>query len=172
LTRFRTAVIDSGPLFSALVINYDRQYSFGRSLRYNGVLAPSLRESGVQTRFLNFLSSIPQKLTTAHVISELWRLERSRLKLYGAGWTSFWRTSIDLLTQWAIDERLVRLIDLAANANLRECVTEIGATDAALIQLAEQHGCVLITDDERTLAARAWSRLIDCQLVKQLIVNV
>ena len=170
---FHRAVIDSGPLFSALVINYDlRQAEYGRSSRFRSVLADPLQNAGAQRRFLELVSSIGEKLTTSHVIAELGGLEKSRLRLYGADRIGFWRTSIDLLTQWDIDEKLVRLLDLAVDEVFRECLPEIGATDTALIQLAQQNECVLITEDERTLAREAWTRGIDCRLVKQLIPHL
>ncbi len=46
---------------------------------------------------------------------------------------------------------------------------DIGIVDTGLIELAARNNCVLITEDERTLARRAWSDQINCQLVKQLI---
>jgi hypothetical protein len=167
---FHKAVIDSGPLFSALVLNYGlREIGYGRSPRFNNVLADPLQHPPAQRRFLELLSSIREKITTAHAVAELNGLEKSRLGLYGNGRLAFWRTSIDLLIQWDIDERLIRLLDLASDDAFRECLPEIGATDAGLIQLALQHECVLITEDERTLAREAWTRGVDCQLVKQLV---
>ena len=167
---FQKAVIDSGPLFSALVLNYDRRWiDYGRSPRFAHVLADPLRNTTAQRRFLELLGSIGEKLTTSHVIAELNGLERSRLGLYGDGRLDFWRTSIDLLTQWDIDETLVRLLDLASDESFRACLPEIGAIDTGLIQMALQHECVLITEDERTLAREAWTRGVDCRLVKQLV---
>jgi rRNA-processing protein FCF1 len=167
---FPKAVIDTGPLFSVLVINYDlRLAELGRSPRFTSELADELRGLAAQRRLLALLSSIRDKLTTPHVIAELGGLGKSRLKLYGADRIAFWRTSIDLLIQWQIDERLVRLLDLAAEKSFQACLPDIGTTDTALIQLALQHECVLITEDERTLAREAWRQGVDCRLVTQLI---
>lgn len=167
---FQKAVIDSGPLFSALVLNYDlRGIGYGRSPRFTHVLADPLRNSTAQRPFLELLSSIREKLTTSHVIAELNGLEKGRLRLFGDGRLDFWRMSIDLLVQWDIDETLIRLLDLASDESFRACLPEIGVIDTGLIQMALQHECVLITEDERTLAREAWTRGVDCRLVKQLV---
>jgi len=118
---------------------------------------------------LELMRSIREKLTTSHVIAELNGLEKSRLGLSGDVRLEFWRTSIDLLIQWDIDERLIRLLDLASDEGFRDCLPEIGAADAGLIQIALGHQCILITEDERTLAREAWARGAECRLVKQLV---
>jgi hypothetical protein len=41
--------------------------------------------------------------------------------------------------------------------------------DAALIRLAAEERSMLLTDDERTLAVRAWDMGIDCHLVKTMV---
>jgi len=118
---------------------------------------------------LGLLGSINVKLTTSHVIGELHGLQASRLKLYGDDRRGFWLASIDLLTQWNIDETLIRLLDLAADEKFGNFLPEIGPTDTGLIQLAFQHGCVLITQDERTLAPKARAVGVDCRLVDRLL---
>lgn len=167
---YRTAVIDTGPLFSALVLNFDlRAVDFGRAPRFTHILGLPLQRSPAQRAFLELLQSIRSKLTTSHVMAEVSGLSTSRLNLDRDERRSFWRASIDLLTQWDMDETLIRLLDLAAIPEFQTCLPDIGATDTGLIQLALRHGCVLITEDERTLAPQAWGRGVDCQLVKQLL---
>jgi rRNA-processing protein FCF1 len=167
---FQKAVIDSGPLFSALVLNYDlRTIRYGQLPRFTHVLDDPLTNTFAQRRFLELLGSIREKLTTSHVVAELSGLERSRLHLYGDGLLDFWRTSIDLLTQWDVDERLIRLLDIAGNETFQRCIPRIGLIDTALIHLALRNECVLITQDERTLAPEALTRGVDCRLVKQLV---
>jgi len=167
---FPKAVIDSGPLFDALVLNYDlRRVAIGRQLRFATVLDEVLQSGNGRRQFLALLASIPEKLTTSHVMAELYGLEKRSLKLYPLDLHEFWRTSIDLLVQWRIDETLVRLLDPASHASLRMCLPEIGVTDTGLIDLAARHGCVPITSDARTLAREAHIRQVDCRLVRQLI---
>jgi len=163
----RKAVIDTGPLLSALVIHYQRER--GRRPLLESFLEDPLLTRDYQEQFLNLLASIREKLTTSHVIAEMQGLERARLKLSGADRLNFWRASIDLLTQWGLDEQLIRLLDIASHSELKERLLDIGIVDTGLIELAAQNGCVLITQDERTLAARARAEQIDCRLVKQLI---
>jgi len=114
MDTFPKAVIDSGPLFDALVCNYDLQrVASGRQARFESVLDDVLQSRNSQQYFLTFLASIREKLTTAHVMAELYGLEKGRLKLFGPDLHEFWRTSIDLLLQWRIEEHLVKLLDLA-----------------------------------------------------------
>jgi len=173
MDTFPKAVIDSGPLFDALVCNYDlKRVASGRRARYGSILDDVLQSKHSQQYFLTFLASIREKLTTAHVMAELYGLEKRRLKLYGPDLSEFWRTSIDLLLQWRIDEHLIKLLDLASHASLAICLPEIGVTDTGLIELAARHGCILITRDARTLAREAHVRHVDCRLVQQLIPSV
>jgi hypothetical protein len=78
---FRKAVIDSGPLFDALVLNYDlRRAGLGRPSRYaSRIEAP--QKLAWQRAFLARLASIPEKLTTSHATVELFHLEKARLNL-------------------------------------------------------------------------------------------
>lgn len=76
---------------------------------------------------------------------------------------------MELLQQKNLDECLLRLLDLYAKDHLRSAVCEIGPTDTALIELARQEGCVLLTDDERTLYRLALKIGVDCRLVKPLV---
>jgi hypothetical protein len=52
---------------------------------------------------------------------------------------------------------------------LKDRLFDIGIVDTGLIELAAKNGCVLITQDEGTLARCAWTVGVDCRLVKQLI---
>lgn len=124
-------------------------------------------DSPRQERFLELLASIRQKLTTSHVIAELNGLEKARLRLHGAELNRFWSGTIDLLTQWNLDEQLIRLLDVAQRTEL--AMTRVGLIDSGVIELARRHGCLLITEDERTLAPLALGLCVDCQLVKQIV---
>jgi predicted nucleic acid-binding protein len=166
----RKAVIDSGPLLSALVLHYQRER--GRQPSLESFLEEPLLIRDHQEQFLNLLASIREKLTTSHAIGEIQGLAKARLKLGGDDRLNFWRASVDLLTQWNLDEQLIRLLEMASRSELKERLLDIGIVDTGLIELAAQNGCVLITQDERTLAARAWTDGIDCRLVKQLIPQV
>lgn len=171
---FPKAVIDSGPLFDALVLNYDlRRIQYGQTPKfaseYRSILDGVLQNATAQRLFLQLLDSIHEKLTTSHAIAELYGLEKRALRLYGPDLYTFWQSSIDLFVQWRIEETLIRLLDLASHDSLRICLPEIGVTDTGLIDLATRHGCVLITRDARTLAREAYSRQVDCRLVNELV---
>ena len=155
MITIRKAIIDSGPLLSALVLHYQRER--GRLVSLESFLEEPLLIRDHQEQFLNLLASIREKLTTSHAIGEIHGLAKARLNLSGDDRLNFWRASIDLLTQWKLDEQLIRLLDMASRGELKERLLDIGIVDSGPIELAAQNGCVLITQDERTLAARAWT---------------
>ena len=137
----------------------------------SGVLKDPLdRNRSAQDNYLERLRQIPEKLVTSHVIGEITGLSTSRLKLDGARRIAFWRASLDLLTEWSVREHLVRVADLLEVVELRGLVSEIGPTDVGLIHLARLQRCTIITDDEQTLAARAWSLGAECCLIAQLVL--
>ncbi len=163
------AVIDSGPLFSALVLHYASR-PFTRINREVCMKAidPWLADGrSRQEQFLILLASIREKSTTSHVIAELNGLEKSRLGLYGPELNRFWSGSIDLLMRWNLDEELVRMLDVARQTELS--LIRVGLVDAGVIELARRHGCLLITQDEGNLAPLAWELGVDCQLVRQMV---
>lgn len=103
----RKAVIDTGPLFSALTLHYAfREEDFGRPPRLNLGLEEPLLTKSAQLAFLNLMRSIREKLTTSHAIAELHHLQRMRLDLRGRALEIFWQTSVGLLRDWHLDERL------------------------------------------------------------------
>jgi rRNA-processing protein FCF1 len=167
---YTRVVIDSGPLYSALILNYLLDQGRGSSAGNYGIHDPLLDEV-TQRSFLRLLSSIKEKLITSHVVGELQGLVNSgRSNLHGDYRARFWRAGTDLLTQWNVDEKLVRLLDLASHKDLGSCFPRIGPTDTGVIDLARRHGCLLITEDERTLAPEAWRVGVDCILLKQFIL--
>jgi len=163
------AVIDTGPLLSALVLHY--QAMRGSRPSFQSFLEDPLLIREQQEQFLDMLAAIREKLTTSHVVAELQGLAKARLKLSGDDRLGFWRNSIELLVQWNLDEQLIRLLDLASREEAKLRLPEIGIVDAGLIELAARDNCPLITNDGR-LAGRALADHVDCQLVKQLIPPV
>ncbi len=164
----RRAVIDSGPLFSALVIHHalspltrmDRTTLLGEAHE-------SVRSSQLQARFLGVLAGISEKLTTSHAIGEVNGLISTRLNLKGPERERFWNGSIDLLTLWGMDERLVALLDYGHTE--ASAIHRIGLVDTGLIRLAQASNCMLITHDEKTLYGLALERGVRCELVRNLL---
>jgi len=165
----RKAVIDSGPLFSALLLNYnERGVGPGRPRRFEDQLQWPLRNASAQREFMGLLAAIPEKLTTSHIIGELRGLGQSCLELHGDGGGHFWRTSMALLLEWNIDRTTRAPPRSLAGHRFRVCLPEIGAPDTGLIQLAGRHNCVLITDDNR-MAREAKALQVECQLIQDLV---
>ena len=161
-------MIDTGPLFNALIINY----LLKPGLRMNSrplleCTDESLRHPHTQLQFLGILSRIPEKLTTSHVIGEINGLVKTRLDLHNPELSRFWNASIELLTLWNLNERLLTLLDFAPGSASE--IARVGIVDAGLIHLALQEGCPLITEDSRTLAPLAWEQGIECELLRNLL---
>ena len=161
------AVVDTSPLFTALTLELVRRSPRSRRstiLEKSGLPEYLSKSSSRQEAFLQFLASIRIILTTQHVIAELQGLLRREHQ------REFWSYGMDLLSTRGFGERLLPpLLDMQRVDAVREAVCATGPTDAGLIELARQEGCALITDDERTLARRAWQLGMDCRLVCNLI---
>ncbi len=175
---FTKVVIDTGPLFTILTLNYVRQTHPTEEKRLSileraDIKHDVLRSPSRQHDCLLLFESIPTVLTTSHVIGEIQgrqkKIKAHDRELHGADLRSFWLHTMDLLRRKNLDERLLCLLEMHARDDSREAVCSIGPTDTGLIELARLEGCSILTDDERTLAKRAWELGIDCQLMKNLI---
>jgi rRNA-processing protein FCF1 len=125
-----------------------------------------LKSFNRQRVFLQLFDHIGTILTTSHVIAELQGLQRLKGELA----RGFWLCGMEWLRKKNLDERLLlRLLDMDEKKQLKESVCAIGPTDTGLIDLARREGCVLLTDDRRTLAPYAWGQAVDCRLVETLI---
>jgi hypothetical protein len=168
IPTFDKVVIDSGPLFTVLTLNYVVRTN-RRSLLQT--IEEDIRRSvSMQNACLELFRSIRSLLTTSHVIGEIQGLQISRLKLKGADLNGFWLESMELLALSKLDERLLRLIeDGFQRENVRHNISQIGPTDAGLIELALREGCMLLTDDQRTLAPLAYRLGVDCRILKPML---
>lgn len=166
------AVVDTGPLLTVLTLNYVRMIGATDEKRRSilkRIISDDLFKSPIfEEGYLRLFDSIRTVLTTSHVIGELQGLQK-RLKLQGDDLKNFWLTGMDFLKSKNIDEKLLRLLDMHGREELREAVCVIGPTDTGLIDLARKEGCVLLTDDERSLAPLAWGNGVDCRLVAKSI---
>lgn len=148
-------VVDTGVLFTALVLNFVRMIQVPKEKRQailERAVAPYLlRDSNLREAFLRrFLQEIRPLRTTAHTIAEIHGLAKtkSRLALHSADLATFWRYSIDFLLATHLDESLVRLTELK---DLKEIVCELGPSDTAIIHLAHIEGAVLLTTDAKLM---------------------
>ncbi len=165
----RKAVVDTGPLFNVLALVFVRKPSSHRNSGFEKIFgaADYLYDPVTQRKLLDLFDNIQKILTTSHVIGELTgQSKRSKLPE-----SEFWRSSMDYLVRKKVDERLLSLIEMCGSDEGRESVCKIGPTDAGLIELARREKCVLLTDDKRTLAQRAWNMGLGdkCKLVRNLL---
>ncbi len=170
----RRAVVDSGPLFTVLTINYltvarvvtERRRSILKEVTRDRDLQ---EDADHQKAYLAFFHHIRWCLTSSHVIGELQGLRNSRLRLGAREREAFWSSSIDFLRGRNLDEHLVTLLSLAGSRDGCAAISRIGSTDAGLIDLARRQSCVLYTDDERTLRPMALELGVDCRLVRPIV---
>jgi hypothetical protein len=170
----RRAVLDTGPLFSALTLQYLRAVkasdSHRKSVLHKNQVSNHLQtDRAKQSDFLVFVEAIEAILTTSHVIGEIQGLQC----LKNAAQRDFWQSSMKFLRTKKLDERLLTLLDLFSNTDHQydygELVCTIGPTDVGLIRLAYEERCVLLTDDARTLAPRARGMGVRCLLLQDLV---
>jgi hypothetical protein len=168
IVTFDKVVIDSGPLFTVLTIHFAIRTN--RDSVLQTIDEDIRRSSSMQQACLELFRSIRYVLTTSHVIGEIQGLQTSRLRLKGEDFQRFWLGTMELLALSKLDERLLRLVeDGFQREDVRHNVSEIGPTDAGLIELALREGCMLLTDDQRTLAPLAYRLGVDCRIFKPML---
>ena len=97
---------------------------------------PLTEEEG--EKVLEFLGRAPRRLTTPHVLTEIFKLRgHSELRKI----SDFKRSSLDALRKLYIEERHCPLSDLASQSELVDRVCRHGLTDAALLYVSEQEHC-------------------------------
>ncbi len=167
------AVVDTGPLITVLTLHFLNETQADtnrRSTILRRVVTKEVLEiPAYEERYLNLFKSVKSLMTTSHVIGELQGLQSSRLKFNGNDLRRFWLSGLEFMRGRKLEETLVRLLDMADRDYLRAGICRFGPTDTGLIELARKEGCVILTDDERTLATRAWEQGVDCRLMKQVI---
>jgi len=167
-TEFDCVVIDTGPLFTILTLNYVRRTK--RQSLLQKIDEEIRRSFSMQDACLQLSQSIRSLLSTSHVIGEIQGLQTSRLGLKGEDVQGFWLASMELLALSKLDKRLLRLIeDGFQREDVRHNISQIGPTDAGLIELALREGCMLPTDDQRTLAPLAYQLGVDCRIFKPML---
>lgn len=166
------AVVDSGPLFTALALQFSNNFLQQKrhELMKHVIADPSIRHNqSRQNAYLTLFKQIRSPLTTSHVIGEIQGLQTSCMRLTGRHLQMFWSQSLHFLKSLNFDEQLLRLLDMSQRIDLQEAVYKYGPTDIGLIALAQREGCVLLTDDIKTLASHAWKVGIDCRVVSTLV---
>lgn len=163
----RNIVMDTGPLLSALILDYVRNSPRVRrdSILTNSRVASYLsRNETLQQSFLRFFDTIQTVLTTSNVIGEIQGLQT----LKGQYQREFWLGGVRLLRKKRLDERLLLLLDMESSPLNKEFLQVLGPTDTGLLQLAKNEGYRLLTDDG-TLRSRAWQEGIECFLVREML---
>jgi rRNA-processing protein FCF1 len=174
----RRVVVDTGPLFNVLVLVFFRNSPIHRPSGFESTFFGGehyLYGPNNQAKFLDLFDRIQKILITSHVIGELVGLHKKLIKAplgIKISRGEFWLSSVDYLRE-KVDERLLRFIDICDSdeGQGRRIVSEIGPTDAGLIELARKEKCVLLTDDGDTLARQAWDMDMgdQCKLVRYLL---
>lgn len=163
------AVIDAGPLFTILVLNYARKPDMP-AVKRNKILQEAkedlVRRPECQEGYLELFTSIRTVVTTSHVIGELQGLWKSRVNRKGDDLRLFWQRSMEFFMEKNLNEELLRLLDLQGREESCEAVCALGPADAGLIDLAQRERCSVVTDDW-DLAQRLRSKNVDCFLTQE-----
>lgn len=142
----KKAVIDTGPLFTALTWRFSQERpDLQEYLRHKHDLPKYLPDPTSEREFFEYIWNIPHLLTSSHVIGEL----RSRHKIEEDIQAKFWRCTMRFFAEKNIDERGLSLQTLYHDELFQKIVCSLGPTDAGLLFLARQEACELLTDDAR-----------------------
>ncbi|HEY2380781.1 MAG TPA: hypothetical protein VGK48_06310 [Terriglobia bacterium] len=163
LVSYEKVVVDAGPLMSILVLKYAFTLEPGAAMAKiaQSRVASYLRDDSAQRAMVRLFDHVRSIATTSHVIGELQGLQQ----LKGDSQTTFWEASMNWLASKGLEETLISLMELHSHPGRRGWVCEIGPTDSGLIELAVRHRTVLLTDDRRTMLARARQNGVDCRVV-------
>src|SRR2546421_1519745 len=174
----RRVVVDTGPLFNVLILVFFRNSPIHRRSGFENTFFGRehyLYGPNNQEKLLDLFDRIQKILITSHVIGELVGLHKKLIKVplgIKLSRGEFWLSSVDYLRE-KLDERLLSFIEICDSdeGQGRKIVSEIGPTDAGLIELARREECDLLTDDESTLARQAWNMGLgdQCKLVRYLL---
>jgi predicted nucleic acid-binding protein len=165
LREFPKVVVDAGPLLSILVLKYAFRLDpdAANAVIDRSAIASYLRANSAQRSMIHLFDNVRGITTTSHVIGELQGLQL----LKNGSQTAFWDASMNWLKTKELDESLVSLMELHSHPVRRTWVCEIGPPDCGLIELAIRQNVPLLTDDRRTLAARARQNGVDCRIVEE-----
>jgi len=170
LIDLRRVVVDTGPLFNVLALIFVRNSPTHRYPGFEKIFgaATYLYDPVKERKLLELFENIQKILTTSHVIVEIAWLRKRRSSLPSR---EFWEYARDYLARKKLDERLLTLNEICGSDEGLKIVSEIGPTDAGLIELARREKCDLLTDDESTLVqrARAMGLIDQCWLVRDLL---
>jgi hypothetical protein len=141
------AVVDTGPLFTALTLDFAwRDPDLGPFLMSKHQLPAFMTTNLVlQNAYRAFFEGIEQFLITSHVIGEM----RSRYNIPSAIQYQFTECAMDYLKRKRLDERLIRVLAIEDDSSHRHIACCNGFIDAGVIKLAREEKCVLLTDDGR-----------------------
>lgn len=159
-------VLDAGPLFDALVAQFVETIPSPEKKRHWIEKLPDwLQRDQARESYLSFLSAQKDLITSSHVIGEIQGLVSSRLGAKGDDLAQFWESSVNYLIQLRLDERLIRLLEIARTDYGSALIGRLGPEDVGVIELARGHGCALLTNDNKLLGS-ALEQNVDCKLTE------
>ncbi len=156
----RKAVIDTGFLAESLIIYY---YENVNSKDYIAKQTEKLFNKGInyKQKYIRFLNSIAEFVTTANVITEVNGIFKSRFDIQGNLLQELWKSSISFLIQKQLDEKLIQIIELSQKQEYKKIFYEINFIDVGLIELAKRNNLKIVTKDKRTLSNEANNQAVE-----------
>jgi hypothetical protein len=147
IKRITKAVIDTGPLFTALTLDFARRNpELGPFLMRKHQLPPFMMADQVlQNVYREFFERIHQFIITSHIVGEM----RSRYHIPSEIQYQFIECAMDYLKRRRLDERLIRILAIEDDSSHRHIACSNGFIDAGVLKLAREEKCVLLTDDGR-----------------------
>jgi hypothetical protein len=132
--RITKAVIDTGPLFTALTLDFaERIPELGPFLMDRHQLPEFMRTDFVlQNAYRAFFAGIDQFIITSHVIGEM----RSRYRIPNPLQYQFTECAMDYLKRRHLDERLIRVLAIEDDSSYRHIACNNGFIDAGVIKLS------------------------------------
>lgn len=160
---YQKVVLDTSPLIAALAFEFIAQEPGAEYLKRG--LNPYLNDPLHVYNFHALLGSVEEFLITSHVIGEI----RSETHVNSEHHAAYWQCSMDFLEKRHFSEGVVTVAELNQDEDLRRIVCAVGPTDAGLVALASNEGCVLLTDDSRLFSWLGIFPDVKIELIETLV---
>jgi predicted nucleic acid-binding protein len=175
----RKLVLDTNVLFPLLVYEYAERLRLPAARRNKLLLdarskKPELVIPEDYERWLTLFQSVRARLTTQHVIAELYGL-RGKLDLTDEDASRYWQRWTQFLVQHEVEQRSCTLDEIQASRGFAELNARLGPTDAGLILLARNEGgtlgqeAVILATDDGELYAEARHVGVRSELLPNLV---
>lgn len=163
-------VLDTGPLLTYLAVHYLDQTEADtarRSAVVQDVRRGSRFAKAEQERFQVLLDRSEHLLTTPHALCEVLKLREH--SVLSQDRERFCRISLKLLMDGKLKEVSCPVRELCADEAYGELICRFGLTDAAVVYLAENERCLLLTDDRKLCRTYTSGAVFEIRLLDEYL---